>query len=496
MSVKSIPAKTKVFVMGGGPAGSIAATLLARENMEVTLFEKSKFPRYHIGESLLNMYPIFKFIDCHEKVFNSSALIKDDAFFRIIPGQKPGHVNVRARGDAIENTGFHVNRSEFDKLLLDHAIEMGVNVFEQTCVTKINFNQDTPITAEWKNENETGTISFDYLIDATGLSGIISTKYLNNRVYQKTFSNIALGSYWDNCVDYTADDDKTYPGAFAMESLIDGSGWCWAIPLPNQVLSIGVVVHHDSFKKLRLKFDNNDDIYHHLLTLCSDVPLRIQKSKQIEPVRQWKDYSYIAQTFSGPNYRLIGDAAGFIDPLFSSGVYLATLGALSAAASICASIKEEVSEQESGEFHDRLVRLSYSAFILTLASVYPHIQTKHEFVAPKINEEYLDDFFKWIQPLVSGQIGFGDQCSAEEKTRRMLSEFKEIRWVIHNMEGHDPEMAKNLLKKIKEGSYLLKDSMRVGEKYIRFEQGALGIAVSHTKKEEKENDELASACVL
>lgn len=136
-----IPKHSKVLIMGGGPAGSVAASVLARENIQVTLFEKSKFPRYHIGESLLNMLPLFEFIGIQEKIEQYGFVKKYEGFFRVKHGEKAGHVDLRTNNPH-HNSTYQVIRSEFDKLLLDHAKEMGAKVFEETSISKINFEKN------------------------------------------------------------------------------------------------------------------------------------------------------------------------------------------------------------------------------------------------------------------------------------------------------------------------------------------------------------------
>ena len=198
--MSAITEHTQALVIGGGPAGSTTATLLARNGIDVTLLESARFPRYHIGESLLpSILPIVDLLGAREKMDQYGYVHKDGAYLEW--GRETWPLNF---GELMGNRtyGYQVIRSEFDHMLLKHAAEQGANVFEGIEVRSIHFDGDRPVRATYmiKGENgEGGTlgeISFDYLVDASGRKGVMANYYLNNRRFHEVFKNIAIWGYW------------------------------------------------------------------------------------------------------------------------------------------------------------------------------------------------------------------------------------------------------------------------------------------------------------
>jgi flavin-dependent dehydrogenase len=396
-----VPQATRILVIGGGPAGSTAATLLARQGFEVTLFEKSKFPRYHIGESLLpSILQILDVLGAREKMEEMGFTRKQGAYLEW--GAERWGLNF---GELSGNCtyAFQVERAQFDQMLLEHARSQGVNVFECTGVQSLEFEADLPRRAKWAryappadtNGNgkglghnhapsqilEEGEIAFDYLIDASGRAGIMSGKYLNNRKYHKIFQNVAIWGYWKGA-DRLATGRE---GDIAVGSV--PNGWLWAIPLQNDITSIGVVMHRDSVVAQRGK--SQQDL---LLEAIEQTPLikRIAESgTRVSETHTEQDYSYAAQRFCGPNFFLAGDAACFLDPLLSSGVHLATYSGLLAAASIGSTLRGEVTSGEAMVFYEKCYRQAYLRFLVFLSAFYDVGRKKESYFweAQRLTEE-------------------------------------------------------------------------------------------------------------
>jgi flavin-dependent dehydrogenase len=398
-----VPQATRILVIGGGPAGSTAATLLARQGFEVTLFEKSRFPRYHIGESLLpSILQILDVLGAREKMEQMGFTRKQGAYLEW--GAERWGLNF---GELTGNCtyAFQVERAEFDHMLLEHARSQGVKVFENTGVQSLAFEGDLPRRAAWAryappangngngNGNgighsyspsqvvEEGEIAFDYLVDASGRAGIMSGKYLNNRKYHKVFQNVAIWGYWKGA-DRLATGRE---GDIAVGSV--PNGWLWAIPLKDDITSVGVVMHRDWVVAQRGK--SMQDLLFEAIDQAPLVKRIVEPGTFVSEIHTEQDYSYAAQRFCGPNFFLAGDAACFLDPLLSSGVHLATYSGLLAAASIGSTLRGEVTGGEAMNFYEKCYRQAYLRFLVFLSAFYDVGRKKESYFweAQRLTEE-------------------------------------------------------------------------------------------------------------
>src|SRR5262249_11468107 len=293
-----ITERTRVLVAGGGPAGSMTAMLLAREGFDVVVCERDRFPRYHIGESLLtSAIPMLEFAGVLDRIERHGFLKKYGGFFRIKHDQAAGYIDFTKLSRYRHS--FQVLRSEFDAILLGHARECGASVREQTAVASLEFEDNRPVAAMTRSaDGSVQRIAFDYFVDATGQTGLLSAKYLRNRREEVAFANVAVGGYFRGARPYRDRHGVEHRGVFSMEALIDGSGWTWAIPLHDGTLSVGVVVHRDIYKERRRAAHSLEEYFAKTLELSPDVTSLISGCPREGEIRSWRDYSYFATRFA------------------------------------------------------------------------------------------------------------------------------------------------------------------------------------------------------
>jgi flavin-dependent dehydrogenase len=359
---------TQILVIGGGPAGSTVATMLAREGLNVTLVERDIFPRYHIGESLLpSCLEILDIIGAREKVEAHCFQRKEGGYFAW------GNDTWTLDFEKLRHPySFQVIRSEFDQLLLEHAKSQGVKVYEGTSIRSLAFDGERPCSATWVEESsqESGEIAFDYLVDASGRAGVMATHYLKNRHFHEAFQNVAVWGYWKG-----AEKAEFAPSGAILNGSVD-DGWLWGIPLHTGVLSVGHVLHKNAFKEKRQNGESIEQIYHKAIADCPVISDRLRSAELTTKISAEQDYSYMADRLAGPGYFLIGDAACFIDPLLSTGVHLATHSSLLCAASIISTLRGEVSEEEGIQFFEKSYRLAYLRLMVIVSGLYAQYNGK------------------------------------------------------------------------------------------------------------------------
>jgi flavin-dependent dehydrogenase len=324
-----------VVVIGGGPAGSTAATLLARRGYQVIALEKARHPRFHIGESLLPMnLPIFERLGVLDKV-RALGVFKPGADFEA--DNERGYNTyafARAIGDSPPHA-YQVWRQDFDKMLYDHARESGADAREGQEVLKVEHLGPRDSRLEVRSEDgQTYEIRARYVVDASGRDAFLSAKKRLRRKNDEHQSAAIFGHF--RGAQLRPGEDAGNISIYRFDY-----GWMWMIPLPDGVMSIGAVCRPEYLKQRKGR-----TVEFLLETLQQNAGLkqRIEHAELISEVRVTGNYSYDSTCMGAPGWVLVGDAFAFLDPVFSSGVYLAMSGAEQAAAVIDSALKEPARE--------------------------------------------------------------------------------------------------------------------------------------------------------
>lgn len=415
-----------VLVVGGGPAGSTTAALLAKAGFKVMLLERDHFPRYHIGESLLpSCLPVLKLSGAFDAVAAHGFTLKRGGLWHWADDVWVLDWEKLVDPDA---SSWQVDRAEYDEILLRNATKQGAEVIEGVLVRSIEFDGDRPIAAQVgrvKDLADTWRVKFRYLVDATGRSGLLAQQHFQIRRPHDTFQNIAIWGYWT--------DAKLLPQSpqGAINVVSAPNGWWWSIPLAGNRTSIGLVLHRSRFLDEKKKHGSLEEFYASCVQGNALMRQITEGATYTSPVRVEQDYSYVADRFCGPNYRMVGDSACFLDPLLSTGVHLAHFSATLAAASIASAIRGEVTEDDARSYFEHTFRRAYIRLLVLVSRLYEDYRGKDEYF--RSSERLVDDGARWGDPartfttITAGMTDISElsRSDTEELNRKLVAEAQE-----------------------------------------------------------------------
>jgi flavin-dependent dehydrogenase len=314
-----------VVVVGGGPAGSTIATLLTQAGLRVAVFEQTQFPRFHVGESLLpSNLPIFDRLGCHDALRQADFMVKPGAtLYDEYEGR--GHITFAFPSTRLQPaSAYHVVRASFDDILLQHAAATGALVYRQHTVKRVRHEPDNVVIQVATPHGDTREVQAQVLVDASGRASFLGTN-LGQRMPLPDLGKVALVAHFQG-----AKRDPTIPPGNARIYLVP-QGWLWWFSFTDGTDSIGCVLHA---RVVKARQGSIEALFEEVLATSPRLTAGLAHAQRMTPVHTVANFSYRIVPCIGDRYVAIGDAAGFIDPIFSTGVFLAMRSAELAADAI------------------------------------------------------------------------------------------------------------------------------------------------------------------
>ena len=350
--------KHDVIIIGGGPGGSTAASILARAGLDVLIIERELYPRFHIGESLLPAsMPVFKKIGFYAALDSGKYIRKYGARFIDYSNDDEVYFGFQEGLNPEIPMAFEVERSLFDKDILAHAVSCGAKLHQPETVTVVDVCASGVVVT-----TNLGEYACDYVMDVTGRDSFLGKK-LSTRQANKGLNNVAVFAHYKGVHRYEglAEGDITI-------GLLPEGAWTWIIPFKNGITSVGVVSSSSSSSSSssQLAGENDMEAYLNRRLRGSDrVRGYMENSERVGDVRSIGNYSHTSDKFFGDRWILSGDAALFLDPIFSSGVHMSISSSSFAAETILSAFNAghaSLTEAGRGDAYESKVRLGAKRF--------------------------------------------------------------------------------------------------------------------------------------
>ncbi|HXJ80684.1 MAG TPA: NAD(P)/FAD-dependent oxidoreductase, partial [Candidatus Methylomirabilis sp.] len=349
-----------VLVIGGGPGGATIATLLARGRRSVAVVEREVFPRFHVGESLLPAnVPLFERLGVLDHLQQRRFITKYGAAFH---DQETGleYTFYFLKGQPWPNWSFEVPRAEFDHILLEHAKRQeGVTVLQPAAVEEVSFDADG-VDVLVRQGGSTERVRARFLVDASGRDAFLASRFGRRRSLPG-LGKVALFAHYRGARRWPGRDEGN------IRIFIFEDGWFWWIPFTGDVTSIGCVLHA---RTVRGREGSMPDLFEVMIQRCRRVAEGLEGAERITAVHTTANFSYRAEPMVGDRFVCVGDAVTFVDPIFSSGVYVAMQSAELAAETILRAFAEGRFETARFAGYERRIRRGIAPFFRFIRHYY------------------------------------------------------------------------------------------------------------------------------
>jgi len=329
-----------VGIIGGGPAGSGMAGYLAKSGVRCVVFEREAFPRPHVGESLVpSSNRVFNELGLFDKLEEAKFPHKFGAAWTSATGRLYGHnfkgmdifqelapdsfadirFEERAQPGVEKPYTYHVDRGLFDKLLLEHAEELGASVHLGTRVSGVDFSNDKHVELRLQNGQKDASVLVRMVVDASGRQTLLGIQQKFKR-RDPVFDQYAIHTWFEGYDRSVVAKTKEQLDYIYIHHLPISNGWVWQIPITETITSIGVVMQKKNFAKSK---ESREEFFWECLATRPECHDAVKKSRQLRPFKEEGDYSYAMDEICGDRFVMVGDAARFVDPIFSTGVSIA-----------------------------------------------------------------------------------------------------------------------------------------------------------------------------
>lgn len=337
-----------VVVIGGGPAGSSAAATVAAGGASTLLIEREAVPRFHVGESLMpeTYWPLQR-LGLTQRIKTAGWQAKKSVQFVTHNGKESEPFFFRQHDDRECSTTWQVERSEFDKMLFDRAAECGADCFDRTRLMDVHLDANRKATGVTVRDRDGVDHHIDsrVVIDGTGQQSFLASK-LGVKQINPDLKKAAIWTYYRDAQRGEGDNS----GATIILQTENQEAWFWFIPLSRGITSIGCVADNDYLLKGRGK---PEEVFAEELQQCPGLKPRLENATRLGEIRTAKEFSYMTDQPSGDGWVLVGDAYGFIDPVYSSGVYFALeMGIRAGDAVVQGLAKNDLSAKQLGSWSE------------------------------------------------------------------------------------------------------------------------------------------------